>query len=104
MWRIALVITLAAASARADGRLLDDHTFDTNEGGQLTADAGYVVALPSALSSGLSTGLGAGITRSCGCLFSYGARIGWNRVSEPGMAYMPSGCNTRDSNSAPISK
>jgi hypothetical protein len=85
----ALLVMLAPAGVRADnGRLLDDHTFDTQPGGQLAADAGFVVGLPSALPSGLSTGLGGGITRTCGCLFSYGARASWSRVAEPGMAYL----------------
>jgi len=85
----ALLVMLASTSVRAEnGRLLDDHTFDTEPNGQLAADAGVVVGLPSALPSGLSTGLGGGITRTCGCLFSYGARASWSRVAEPGMAYL----------------
>lgn len=88
MRRLVLLVILTPTIARADGRLLDDHTFDTDRGGQLVGDAGIVVGLPSALPSGLSTGLEGGITRTCGCLFSYGARASWSRVAEPGMAYL----------------
>ncbi|MEP6859340.1 MAG: hypothetical protein ABJE66_01895 [Deltaproteobacteria bacterium] len=79
----ALVILLMPAFAAADpGRLLDDHSFDTEPGGEFAGDLGIVAAKPTSLPVGLSTGIGAGLTRRCGCMFSYGARIAWSRVTE----------------------
>ena len=89
MRRFALVILLMPAIAVADpGRLLDDHTFDTEPGGQFAGDLGIVAAKPTSLPTGLSTGLGAGFTRRCGCLFSYGARLAWSRVSEDSQSWI----------------
>ena len=86
---VAVLVSMAPAVAHADSaRLLTDHTFDVNEGGPLTADMGLLVDKPSSLPTGLSTGIGAGITRSCGCLWSYGARISWGRVAEPGTEWL----------------
>ncbi|MEO6776014.1 MAG: hypothetical protein ABI467_23840 [Kofleriaceae bacterium] len=85
----ALVIVLLPALAMADpGRLLDDHSFDTEPGGAFAGDLGIVAAKPTALPTGLSTGLGAGISRRCGCLFSYGARVAWSRVSEDSQSWI----------------
>jgi len=86
---VTLLVLLTPAVARADaGRLLTDHSFDTDPGGQLVVDAGLLVGMPAALPAGLSTGIAAGITRTCGCHFSYGARVGWSRVAEPGTAWL----------------
>lgn len=76
------VLAASATSARADnGRLLTDDTFAVHEGGNLVLDAGLLIGFPAALPTGMSTGIGAGITRQCGCLFSYGARASWSTAS-----------------------
>ncbi|HEY6038394.1 MAG TPA: hypothetical protein VIV58_29125, partial [Kofleriaceae bacterium] len=89
MRRFALAILLVPALAAADpGRLLDDHSFDTEPGGQFAGDLAFVAAKPTSLPVGLSTGLAVGFTRRCGCLFSYGARIGWSRVAEDSQSWI----------------
>ena len=89
MRRFALAILLVPAIAGADpGRLLDDHTFDTEPGGQFAGDLAFVAAKPTSLPTGLSTGVAVGFTRRCGCLFSYGARIGWSRVAEDSQSWI----------------
>jgi hypothetical protein len=86
---VALLGLLTPAVVRADpGRLLDDHTFDTEPGGPFITDAGFVIAKPTSLPTGISTGVGAGFTRRCGCLLSYGARVAWSRVREPGQTWI----------------
>jgi hypothetical protein len=85
------LLWLVPAVASADaGRYLTDHTFDTTLGGNLVVDAGLVVAMPSALPTGLATGVGVGVTRECGCWWSYGARVAWTSVSEPGATWIVS--------------
>ena len=69
----------SASSAHADsGRMIDDDTFALSSHGPYLVDAGLLVALPAALPAGISTGIGAGLTRDCGCHFSYGARASWS--------------------------
>ena len=73
---------LLPAIARADGRLLDDDTFASTSKGSLVLDGGLLVGDPAALPTGMSTGLAAGITRTCGCNFAYGARVGWSSSTD----------------------
>jgi hypothetical protein len=87
-WCVLLLVLVPAIAGADAGRLLSDHTFDTDTGGELVLDAGLVAGLPSALPAGLSTGIGAGITRRCGCVFSYGARASWSTVSAPGASWL----------------
>lgn len=77
-----LPLVLLPALAHADDRLLTGETFAVAPGGDYQLDGGLVAGLPAALPSGITTGLGVGITRRCGCLFSYGARISWSTVEE----------------------
>ena len=77
-----LAMVLLPRLASAEGRLLDDDAFAVTSSGNLALDAGLLVATPAALPSGLSTGIAAGITRNCGCHFSYGARASWSTVTE----------------------
>lgn len=86
-WVALLFLTPAVVRAES-GRLLDDHSFDTEPGGQLVTDLGLVVAKPTDLPAGISTGLGAGLTRNCGCLLSYGVRFAWSRVREDSEAWI----------------
>jgi hypothetical protein len=79
-------IVPAVASADA-GRLLSDDTFDVTKGSGLVIDGGVVAGLPAALPSGLSTGFGAGITRACGCMFAYGARVSWSTVEASNLTW-----------------
>jgi hypothetical protein len=73
------VLALHVGAARADsGRLLDDNTFASSQGGPYLVDADLLAALPSALPSGISTGIAAGVMRECGCHLSYGARASWS--------------------------
>lgn len=86
---VALLVVLTPVVVRADpGRLLDDHTFDVAPGGPFVTDAGFVIAKPTALPAGISTGVGGGLTRRCGCWWSYGARFAWSRVQEPGTTWI----------------
>lgn len=77
-----LPLALLPAIAHADDRLLSKETFAVTEGGDYQLDAGLVAGLPAALPSGITTGAGVGLTRRCGCLFSYGARLSWSTVEE----------------------
>ncbi len=78
---VALAFTHAPA-AHGDDRLLSDDTFAVKSTGTLRLDGAMLVAMPSALPSGMATGLSAGITRECGCLLAYGARVQWAYISE----------------------
>jgi hypothetical protein len=84
-----LPLVFLPALAHADpGRLLSDDTFTVPPAGTWLVDAGVITGLPAALPAGMSTGLGAGITRTCGCLFSYGARISWSTVDETSESWL----------------
>src|SRR5438067_13785912 len=86
---ILLSALLAVSTARADdGRLLGDDTFAVGSHGQLLVDGGLFVGMPAALPAGMSTGFGAGITRECGCNWSYGARASWSQVTESSMFWI----------------
>jgi hypothetical protein len=79
---------LAASTARADeGRLLGEDTFAVSSHGSLLVDGGLFVGMPSALPAGITTGVGAGITRECGCTFSYGARASWSQLTDENLAW-----------------
>jgi hypothetical protein len=76
------MLVLAAGVAHADsGRLLDDDTFAVGEHGQYVLDGTLLVASPSSLPTGVSTGVAAGISRECGCNWSYGARASWSSAN-----------------------
>ena len=82
--RAAFAIILCSASiAHADGgRLLSDDTFTVGEHGQYVLDGTMLVASPSVLPAGMSAGVAAGITRECGCSWSYGARASWSTATD----------------------
>ncbi len=84
---LALGLVMAPALASADDRMIDDDTFDVSSRGGLAVDAGLFLATPSALPSGIMTGIGVGVTRSCGCTFSYGVRASWSSITEGSMTY-----------------
>ena len=79
---VVAILVAATGVARADsGRLLDDDTFAVGEHGQYVLDGTLLVASPSSLPAGISTGVAAGLTRECGCDWSYGARASWSSAN-----------------------
>ncbi len=77
------ILVLAGGVAHADGpRLLSDDTFNVSSQGQLVFDGAMLVASPSSLPAGISTGVAAGVTRECGCNWSYGARASWSTETD----------------------
>ena len=88
--RGALAILVCTASvAHADGpRLLSDDTFTVAPHGQYVLDGAMLVASPSALPAGISTGIAAGLTRECGCNWSYGARASWSTETDSSETWM----------------
>ena len=68
-------------------RLLGDDTFAVSSEGGLRLDADLRVARPAALTTGLSSGFELGVTRECGCWWSYGARASYTVASESSLAW-----------------
>jgi hypothetical protein len=86
---LGIVLAFAATPARADeGRLLGDDTFAVGPHGTLLLDGGLFAGTPAALPAGISTGVIAGVTRECGCRFSYGARASWSRETASSMTWV----------------
>jgi hypothetical protein len=79
---LASLLVLARLAHGEPGRMLDDDTFATRAGGPYIVDAGLLIGQPAALPTGITTGIGAGVTRECGCLFSYGVRASWSSETD----------------------
>ncbi len=84
---LAFGLVIAPALATADDRMIDDDSFAVSSKGRIAADAGLFLATPSALPSGIMTGIGVGVTRACGCTWSYGVRASWSSITEGSMTY-----------------
>jgi hypothetical protein len=82
-----LLVTTGATveTARADGTLLDDDTWNYRSRCDLAVDGGVVVGFPAALPTGLATGIGGGFTRGRG--LAWGARASWGNATESSEAW-----------------
>ncbi len=84
---IALALLLVPRFAGADSRLIDDSTFAVRHGGDLTFDGNLLLGMPAALPAGMTTGFSLGLTRNCGCHFSYGVRASWSTETESSLVW-----------------
>jgi hypothetical protein len=91
---LAVLAFVAATSATASA---DDTIVLTprSEPGPYRVDAGFYTGMPAGLPAGLEPGVGAGVTRDCGCLFAYGARLAVAGTTESSQAFTTSDVDLR---------
>jgi hypothetical protein len=85
-------LAVASASAFADDTIV---LTPRGEPGPYRVDAGLYTGMPAGLPAGIEPGLGLGITRECGCVFAYGARLDIAGITESSEAWTASDIDTR---------